>query len=243
MATGKERFAELLSKQDYPMITSFQQTYIDALKQYYFVGGMPEAVQSFAENKDFNEVREIQMYYPPLISLQSVLQARQRQEFFIRLNTLCQKLTVPEQGIGRDRCRYILRRFFVSDMDGLERNTVFLCCFLYPWYPIIGVGTLVGVVEDESTLLHPRVSRAVLESRHLCIICKRQIHEINPAVGYVRHTEPLISKEFRIRQKFPLPALRAQNTNTFLSLRPGITDTRLQQIIRISVSLHGAGYP
>ena len=50
MATGKERFAELLSKQDYPMITSFKQTYIDALKQYYFVGGMPEAVQSFAEN-------------------------------------------------------------------------------------------------------------------------------------------------------------------------------------------------
>ena len=60
MATGKERFAELLNKQDYPMITSFKQTFIDALKQYYFVGGMPEAVQSFAENKDFNEVREIQ---------------------------------------------------------------------------------------------------------------------------------------------------------------------------------------
>ena len=61
MATGKERFAELLSRQDYPMITSFNQTYIDALKQYYFVGGMPEVVQSFAENKDFNEVREIQI--------------------------------------------------------------------------------------------------------------------------------------------------------------------------------------
>lgn len=42
------------------MITSFKQTYIDALKHYYFVGGMPEAVQSFAEDKDFNEVREIQ---------------------------------------------------------------------------------------------------------------------------------------------------------------------------------------
>lgn len=60
MATIGERFAELLDKQDYPMITSFKQTYIDALKQYYFVGGMPEAVQSFAEEKDFNEVREIQ---------------------------------------------------------------------------------------------------------------------------------------------------------------------------------------
>lgn len=60
VATGNERFAELLKRQDYEMITGFKQTYIDALKYYYFVGGMPEAVQNFAENKDFNEVREIQ---------------------------------------------------------------------------------------------------------------------------------------------------------------------------------------
>lgn len=60
MACGQERFAQLLDKQDFDMITSFKQTYIDALKYYYFVGGMPEAVQSFIEDKDFNEVRDIQ---------------------------------------------------------------------------------------------------------------------------------------------------------------------------------------
>lgn len=60
MAADKERFAKLLDVRNYDMITSFKQTYIDALKHYYFVGGMPEVVQSFAENKDFNEVREIQ---------------------------------------------------------------------------------------------------------------------------------------------------------------------------------------
>ena len=60
MANGQERFAELIDKRDFQMITSFKLTYIDALKHYYYVGGMPEAVQSFAENKDFNEVREIQ---------------------------------------------------------------------------------------------------------------------------------------------------------------------------------------
>ncbi|MFR2466137.1 MAG: ATP-binding protein [Clostridia bacterium] len=60
MATVGERFAELLDRQDYSMVTSFKQTYMDALKQYFFVGGMPESVQSFAEEKDFNEVREIQ---------------------------------------------------------------------------------------------------------------------------------------------------------------------------------------
>lgn len=60
MATGNERFAELLDKRDYEMISSFQQTYMDCLRYYYFVGGMPEAVQVFSESKDFNEVRAIQ---------------------------------------------------------------------------------------------------------------------------------------------------------------------------------------
>lgn len=60
MATAGERFAELLDAQDYQMIASFKQTYIDALKQYLFIGGMPEAVQSFMEERDFNEVRTIQ---------------------------------------------------------------------------------------------------------------------------------------------------------------------------------------
>lgn len=60
MAIHHERFADLLDKQDFGMIASFRQTYIDDLKQYYFVGGMPEAVQSFAEDKDFQEVRDIQ---------------------------------------------------------------------------------------------------------------------------------------------------------------------------------------
>ena len=59
-ATVGERFAKLLEERDYPMMTVFRQTYIDALKYYYFVGGMPEAVLSFAEEKDFNEVRAIQ---------------------------------------------------------------------------------------------------------------------------------------------------------------------------------------
>lgn len=60
MAMKKERFAELLDKQDFDMMTSFKQTYIDFLKYYYFVGGMPEVVQNFSENKDFSEVRSIQ---------------------------------------------------------------------------------------------------------------------------------------------------------------------------------------
>jgi predicted AAA+ superfamily ATPase len=59
-AMGKEQFAELLANGDFPMITAFRQEYIDLLKQYYYVGGMPEAVLRFSENRDFNEARDIQ---------------------------------------------------------------------------------------------------------------------------------------------------------------------------------------
>ena len=60
IAMGNERYVELLQLGDFDMVTTFKQTYIDMLKYYYYVGGMPEAVLHFTENKDFNEVREIQ---------------------------------------------------------------------------------------------------------------------------------------------------------------------------------------
>lgn len=61
-AMGKEQYVELLQKGDFEMATTFKQEYVDLLKHYYYVGGMPEVVLSFSENKDFNEVREIQQH-------------------------------------------------------------------------------------------------------------------------------------------------------------------------------------
>lgn len=60
LAMGKGQFVDLLDKGDFTMASSFRQEYIDLLKQYYFVGGMPEAVLAFSQKKDFNEVRLIQ---------------------------------------------------------------------------------------------------------------------------------------------------------------------------------------
>lgn len=59
-AMGNARYVEVLQKNDFHMATTFKQTYIDMLKYYYYVGGMPEAVHNFSENKDFTEVRKIQ---------------------------------------------------------------------------------------------------------------------------------------------------------------------------------------
>jgi len=60
LACGKERLVDLLACGDFEMITVFRQDFIDLLKQYYFIGGMPEVVSAYSVNKDFNEVREIQ---------------------------------------------------------------------------------------------------------------------------------------------------------------------------------------
>jgi predicted AAA+ superfamily ATPase len=59
-AMGKDQYVELLANDDHALTTTFKQEYIDLLRYYYYVGGMPEVVQAFSENRDFNEAREIQ---------------------------------------------------------------------------------------------------------------------------------------------------------------------------------------
>ena len=45
---------------DFELITSFKGKYIDLLKQYYYIGGMPEAVGTYIETNDYAKVRELQ---------------------------------------------------------------------------------------------------------------------------------------------------------------------------------------
>ena len=59
-ALGEERFAKLLYDNDLEMIGVFKSKYIERLREYYFVGGMPEAVLTFIEKKNYQKVREIQ---------------------------------------------------------------------------------------------------------------------------------------------------------------------------------------
>ena len=56
----ESRFVELLNKKDYKTIKLFNNKYEKLLKQYCYVGGMPEVVSDFVENKDFMSVRELQ---------------------------------------------------------------------------------------------------------------------------------------------------------------------------------------
>lgn len=60
MAVNEEDLIELIRNQDWALINTFKEKYIGLLKQYYFVGGMPEAVTNYVQNKDLKEVRKIQ---------------------------------------------------------------------------------------------------------------------------------------------------------------------------------------
>lgn len=59
-AVGEKPLADLLKIPDWPLVTAFKVKFIERLKQYYFIGGMPEAVRSFAANGDFKQARTIQ---------------------------------------------------------------------------------------------------------------------------------------------------------------------------------------
>jgi hypothetical protein len=60
IACGEEKLVELLKSKDYSLITSFKNKFIDYLKYYYYIGGMPEVVSRYIQKKDLKEVRNLQ---------------------------------------------------------------------------------------------------------------------------------------------------------------------------------------
>ncbi|MCR5813455.1 MAG: ATP-binding protein [Desulfovibrio sp.] len=59
-AIGEEGLAELLDNGDELTLKAFHDRFVTALKNYYVVGGMPEAVDVFVKTRDFAEVRQVQ---------------------------------------------------------------------------------------------------------------------------------------------------------------------------------------
>lgn len=59
-AMGDDKLVTLLQSQDWALITAMKSKYIERLRQYYFIGGMPEAVKTFVDSQDFKAVRQVQ---------------------------------------------------------------------------------------------------------------------------------------------------------------------------------------
>lgn len=59
LAMGKEQLVELLRSNSWTALTPLRGMLTELLRQYYFVGGMPEAVKAYMERGDIWEVRSI----------------------------------------------------------------------------------------------------------------------------------------------------------------------------------------
>ena len=60
LAMGEDGLVSLIDEMNLPLMENFRDKYIEWMKKYYYIGGMPEVVCSFATEKDFVEVRRLQ---------------------------------------------------------------------------------------------------------------------------------------------------------------------------------------
>ena len=59
-ALNEEKLLKLLDNKDWQLISMFKAQLINLLRQYYYVGGMPEVVLSYINTHDLNRVRVLQ---------------------------------------------------------------------------------------------------------------------------------------------------------------------------------------
>jgi len=57
---GESELAQILLSRDWQLITAFKSKYIDYLRKYYFVGGMPESVNVYRDDRDYESVISVQ---------------------------------------------------------------------------------------------------------------------------------------------------------------------------------------
>lgn len=60
VATGNRSLCDLMDMDDTGLINSFSSKFVPLLRQYYYVGGMPEAVSVFLERGLLEDAREVQ---------------------------------------------------------------------------------------------------------------------------------------------------------------------------------------
>ena len=60
LAVGEDSLVDLMNENNPDMVTVFSDRFKNLLKEYYYIGGMPEVVLSYVQHKDYNRVRKIQ---------------------------------------------------------------------------------------------------------------------------------------------------------------------------------------
>lgn len=61
LAKGEVQAYRLLEERNFEVTNLLHEKYVDLLRQYYYVGGMPEAVKTYVESGALQEVRRVQL--------------------------------------------------------------------------------------------------------------------------------------------------------------------------------------
>lgn len=62
LAMGEDGLANLLQICDWKMISAFHTKFIELLRKYFYIGGMPEAISDYLQHQDYDSVRVIHQH-------------------------------------------------------------------------------------------------------------------------------------------------------------------------------------
>lgn len=93
LAAGEKGLAEILEKKQWDILNIFGDKFKENLKYYFYIGGMPEVVNDFAANRDWEKVRQIQKNI--LFAYENDFSKHASKEIIQRMNMVWQN--IPSQ--------------------------------------------------------------------------------------------------------------------------------------------------
>lgn len=102
LAAGEKGLAEILENKQWDILNVFADKFKENLKYYFYIGGMPEVVNDFAANRDWEKVRQIQKNI--LFAYENDFSKHASKEIIQRMNMVWQN--IPSQ-LAKENKKFI----------------------------------------------------------------------------------------------------------------------------------------
>jgi predicted AAA+ superfamily ATPase len=102
LAVGETGLASILYEKHWDILPVFTNKFVEFLRYYLYVGGMPEVVHTFAQNRDWKKVRQIQQDI--LMTYQNDFSKHAPYEIVPRINMVWQ--SIPAQ-LGKENKKFV----------------------------------------------------------------------------------------------------------------------------------------
>lgn len=102
LAVGEKSLADILENKQWDILNIFGDKFKENLKYYFYIGGMPEVVNDFAANRDWEKVRQIQKNI--LFAYENDFSKHASKEIIQRMNMVWQN--IPSQ-LAKENKKFI----------------------------------------------------------------------------------------------------------------------------------------